>query len=427
VTSALRVGFFGRLGSGNLGNDASLEAVLAHVRCEHPRATLDAMCAGPERLTARYDIPATQMHWFHKPPPPRWRPVAVALSAVRVAAGFLVDAWRTALWVYRHDVVIVPGMGILEANLVIRPWQEPYSMFLLAAFGRLCRTKVAMVGVGASPIPQWASRWLLTSAVRLVYYLSYRDEYSRQVMLEMGVERKQDPVFPDLVFSLPTPSGPSGSRSSVAVGVMAYWGSINDRVKRQAIHDTYIQRMKEFVRWLLETGHEVRLLIGDDDDEPEAREILADARVNWRGAGSPPVDYRPVSSTTALMDLIASVETVVATRFHNVLVALACARPTIAIAYGNKHRALMAEMGVEEFCQDITELDVERLKEQFLHLQTDSERIAATLTARARSHRERLDHQFADLTTTLFPASPVAKPQGVANDTHTLDSPMRRI
>jgi hypothetical protein len=27
--------------------------------------------------------------------------------------------------------------------------------------------------------------------------------------------------------------------------------------------------MKEFVRWLLETGHEVRLLIGDHDDEPE--------------------------------------------------------------------------------------------------------------------------------------------------------------
>jgi polysaccharide pyruvyl transferase WcaK-like protein len=411
VIIAPRVGFFGRLGSGNLGNDASLEAVLANLRSGHPEATLDAMCSGPERVTARYDLPATQIHWFHKPPQPRWRPVAVALSALRIAAGLWVDAWRTASWVRRHDAVIVPGMGILEANLAIRPWQEPYSMFLLAVFGRLFRAKVAMVGVGASLIPQWSSRWLLTTATRLAHYVSFRDQYSRQAMLEMGVERKHDPVFPDLVFSLPAPSGSSGSPGSVAVGVMAYWGSLADRVKRQGIHDSYIQSMKEFVRWLLDTGHEVRILIGDHDDEPEAHEILADARLHWRGAGSPPVDFQPVSSTTALVSRIASVETVVATRFHNVLVALACARPTLAIAYGNKHHALMAQMDAEEFCQDIADLDVERLKEQFMALRRDSERITRTLNARASAHREHLEHQFADLTTTLFPASAATEPQ----------------
>ena len=186
MTTPPRVGFFGRLGSGNLGNDASLEAVLAHVRSDQPGAALDAMCSGPERVTARYDLPATQLHWFHEPPAPRWRPVAVALSALRVAAGLWVDAWRTASWVRRHDAVIVPGMGILEANLAIRPWQEPYSMFLLAVFGRLFGTKVALVGVGASLIPQWSSRRLLTTATRLAHYVSFRDEYSRQAMLRNG-------------------------------------------------------------------------------------------------------------------------------------------------------------------------------------------------------------------------------------------------
>jgi polysaccharide pyruvyl transferase WcaK-like protein len=224
-------------------------------------------------------------------------------------------------------------------------------------------------------------------------------------MLEMGVKRKHDRVYPDLVFALPVPSDFSGARRSVAVGVMAYWGTATDGGKGQTIHDTYLQRMKEFVRWLLDTGHEVRLLIGDHDDEPEAREILADAQLHWRGPGAPPVDFQPVSSTDALMSRIALVETVVATRYHNVLVALACAQPTLAIAYGGKHRALMAEMGAEEFCQDLRELDVERLKEQFKALRTDSERIARGLTAHARAQRERLGHQFADLTTTLFSAS----------------------
>ena len=405
MTKAPRVGFFGRLGSGNLGNDASLEAVLAYVRSEHPGATLDAMCSGPERVTARYDLPATRLHWLHAPQRPRARPVAVSLSALRVATGLWIDAWRTASWVRRHDVVIVPGMGMLEATTVIRPWQEPYSTFLLAVFGRLFGTKVALVGVGASLIPQRPPRWLLTTAARLAHYVSYRDEYSRQAMLEMGVRRKHDRVFPDLVFALPAPSDFSGAPGSVAVGVMAYWGTATDGGKGQTIHDTYLQGMKEFVRWLLETGHEVRLLIGDHDDEPDAREILADAQLCWRGPGDAPVDFQPVSSTDALMSRIAFVETVVATRYHNVLVALACARPTLAIAYGGKHRALMAQMDAEEFCQDIRELDVERLKEQFMALRKDSERIARTLTVHARAQRERLGHQFADLTTTLFPAS----------------------
>ncbi|HET9303931.1 MAG TPA: polysaccharide pyruvyl transferase family protein [Propionibacteriaceae bacterium] len=413
MTAAPRVGFFGRLGSGNLGNDASLEAVLAHVRSEYPAATLDAMCSGPDRVSARYDLLASHLHWLHAPSRRSWpRPVAMALSALRVAAGLCIDAWRTASWVRKHDVAIVPGMGVLEANLVIRPWQEPYSLFLLALFGRLFRTKVALVGVGASAIPLRSSRWLLTKATRHAHYVSYRDEYSRDAMRQMGVKRNHEPVFPDLVFSLPTPELPVQLRT-VAVGVMAYWGSNADRSRRQAIHDTYLQAVKEFVRWLLDTGHEVRLLIGDHDDEPEAREVLADARQHWIGGRPAPVDFRPVSTTSALMSRLASVETVVATRFHNVLVALACVRPTLAIAYGNKHRALMAQMDAEEFCQDIGELDVERLKEQFLALQADSEAIGRTLTTRVRAHRELLAHQFAELNTTLFRPWAATKPAGV--------------
>lgn len=413
MTTAPRAGFFGRLGSGNLGNDASLEAMLAYMRSEHAGAALDAMCSGPQRVTARYNLPATHMHWLHAPQRSRWRPLAVAVSALRVSAGLLIDAWRTGVWVRRHDVVIVPGMGMLEATAVIRPWQEPYSTFLLAAFGRLFRTKVALVGVGASPIPQRSSRWLLTMAARLAHYVSYRDEYSRQAMLGMGVTRKHDPVFPDLVFSLPAPSDSSGAPATVAVGVMAYWGTAVDARESQTLHDTYMNGMKDFVRWLMDSGHKVRLLIGDHDDEPEAREILADAQLHWKGPGAPPIDFQPVSSTDALISRLALVETVVATRFHNVLVALACGRPTLAIAYGGKHRALMAQMELEDFCQNIRQLDVERLKDQFITLRADSERIAGRLAAQARVQRERLHEQFTDLTTTLFPGSAAAEQRGV--------------
>ena len=55
---APRVGFLGHLGAQNIGNDASLEAVLAYLRSAHPDVICDAMCPGPARVRAQYGIDA---------------------------------------------------------------------------------------------------------------------------------------------------------------------------------------------------------------------------------------------------------------------------------------------------------------------------------------------------------------------------------
>ena len=143
--TVVRVGVFGLLGSGNLGNDGSLEAVLGYLRTEHPEAVVDALCGGPEAVAARYGIPATRLHWYRG----EYRTASRAGAIAAKGLGKLVDVFRTAAWVRRHDVVIVPGMGVLEATLPLRPWGFPYALFLLCASGRLLRTRVALVSVGA--------------------------------------------------------------------------------------------------------------------------------------------------------------------------------------------------------------------------------------------------------------------------------------
>lgn len=397
------IGFFGRLGSGNLGNDASFEVALDHVRSAYPDAVLDAMCSGPDQVETRYGLPATHLHWLHSPRRrTRNRAVTVVLSALRIALGLLIDGWRTVTWVRRHDVVIVPGMGVLETTTVQRPWQEPYSMFLLAVSGRLTGTRVALVGVGASVTRPGPTRWLLTRAARAAHYVSYRDRYSRHAMNTMGVRRRLEPVFPDLVFAM-TPASPGPGRAGVVgVGLMDYRGTADENAQAEVIHEAYLSGMKRFVRWLLATGYEVRLLVGDQDDEPDAYAVLADARSGRPGGAPPPIEFRPTRSTSELIDQIGQVETVVATRFHNVLLALACARPTLAIAYGRKHQALMSRMGVETYSQDIRNLDVEQLQEQFLALRAAAEQVAQTLTGHALAARDSVRDQFDELDRQLF-------------------------
>ena len=169
--TAPRIGLFGLLGAGNIGNDASMEAVLRYIEADHPDAIVDAMGPGPEQITAKYGISAIPLASHRKREQHARGLPAVALKAV----GKGVDAVRIRVGVRRHDAVIVPGMGVLEASLPLRPWETPYIMFALCASGRLFGTKVALVSVGANNINQRATRWLYDSAARLAYYRSYRD------------------------------------------------------------------------------------------------------------------------------------------------------------------------------------------------------------------------------------------------------------
>lgn len=400
----IRIGLFGRLGAHNLGNDASLEAILAFLARALPAAEVDCMCSGPDDVASRYGLPATHLHWLHAELGVRSRLARLCLTVPRIVVGAVVDAVRTASWVRRHDVVIVPGMGVLESTVPQRLWQVPYSLFLLSQSGRLFATKVAFVGVGASPTKERLTGRLLATAGRLAHYRSFRDQYSLDTARTAGMAGEHDRVYPDLAFALSTPA-PGAESRTVGVGVMAYFGGSADRPRADAIHAAYVEQLTLFVRWLVDTGHQVRLVIGDAADEPVARKILAETLAPVRPADTPSVVFHPVASFAELMTQLSSLDAVVATRFHNVLGALACGRPTIAVGYGEKHRALMAQMGVGEFVHDIRSLDADLLKRQFTTLQTQRDQVERTLAAASRHNRAHLEEQFDELRTALFAAA----------------------
>ncbi|MDX3567821.1 polysaccharide pyruvyl transferase family protein [Streptomyces sp. ID05-47C] len=398
--TAARVGVFGLLGSGNLGNDGSLEAVLGYLRAEHPEAVVDALCGGPEVVAARYGIPATRLHWYRG----EYRTASRAGAIAGKGLGKLVDAVRTAAWVRRHDVVIVPGMGVLEATLPLRPWGFPYALFLLCASGRLLRTRVALVGVGADAISDRPTRALVRRAARLAAYRSYRDALSRDAMRAMGVDTSRDEVYPDLAFALPTPtptpaaSAPSGPPGPVCVGVMDFHGGNDDRARAEEIHRRYLDGTTRFVRALVEDGRPVRLLTGDACDAAVVAAIL-DA------VDSPLVTAAEAASLADLMKETAAADAVVATRYHNLVCALKAGTPTLALSYAAKSDALMESMGLGAYRHPAREVDADRLLEQFRSLEGRSAELRRTLAERNLAATRRLGDQFTALTAALFPAA----------------------
>lgn len=387
---APRVGVFGLLGSGNLGNDGSLEAVLGYLRAEYPDAVLSALVGGPEIVRERYGLDATPLHWNQS----EYETASGLRSVALKGFGKLVDIARTAAWVRKQDVVIVPGMGVLEATLPLRPWGFPYSLFLLSATGRLFGTKVALVCVGANHISARATRTLVRWCGRLAAYRSYRDDISRDAMRAMGVDTSADHVYPDLAFSLPTPDA-DGKPGTVGVGVMAYYGGNDDRAEADRIYRHYVDTMNRFVAWLVDQDRPVRLFIGDRIDRQVVDEII-------EKTASPLVTAASAETLDELMHEMAAVDSVVATRYHNVLCALKVAKPTVAIGYAPKNDVLMAEMGLDGFTQRAKTVAFDRLVEQFTELESRSAELRQILLERNEMNAQRLKDQFAALSAALF-------------------------
>ena len=400
MTSRPRVGLLGLLGTGNIGNDTSMEAVLRYLQTEQPDAVLDVIGKGPEIVTTRYGVPAVYLNWYQ-----RYEKTATGLTAIALKSlGKGVDVFRTAAWVRRHDVVIIPGMGTMESSLPLKPWGLPYSFFLACASGKLFGVKVAFVSIGAGTVKRRATRVLLDASAKLADYRSYRDAQSRDMLRARGVDTARDHVYADLAFSTPPlPCGP-GDPNIVCVGVMGYRGSNDDRQQAEEIHAAYVFTMKAFVRWLVDNDRGVRILIGDENppDKLVGEAILADIQAYRPDLAPGRVVTEYATTFPELMQAMAPAATVVATRFHSVVCALRLGKPVVALSYSPKFAALLGKMGLAEFCQPAKFPDLDQLIAQFTELEKRQDELRETIAEGNTRLEQEVAAQFAELSTVLF-------------------------
>jgi polysaccharide pyruvyl transferase WcaK-like protein len=387
-----RIALFGFFGCGNLGNEGSLEAIARFLRRERPEAELSCVCGEPDVVKETFGIETLPIR---RNGPARGLSGTINRLLLKIP-GKLADFARAFGHVRKADVMIIPGTGILD-DFGERPAGMPYDIFKWCLAARLAGTRIAFVSIGAGPIRNRLSCFLMTSAARLAHYRSYRDFQSRQFMEGVGFDTRGDPVYPDLAFGLPapmpSPRAPEGALR-VGIGVMAYRGWYCFEGGGQSIFSRYIGKLADFVVHLLDGGYDIRLLTGDDEDSIAVDALLAAVR-NIRPAST--LAHEQVRSLSDVMEQMALTDVVVATRFHNIVCALKMCRPTISLSYARKNDVLMAEMGLGEYCQHVENFDVETLVSQFSRLVADREKHEQGIRARIAEFREQIEKQDACL------------------------------
>ena len=388
------VGFFGKLGAGNYGNDGSLEALLAHLRERHPSIDVDCMAAGPHVVEERYGIPAVDLSWDRGGRRTGIRLVDRTVTALRVGVGAGVDAYRIARWTRRHALAVVPGMGTFESTMQVRPWQTPWSLFVLAVSARAFGVSLAITSVGASRPRDPLTRVLLRQALRMASHRSFRDEHSRAAATEMGVDTSRDMVLPDLAFALPAPPRPDRRSGTIGLGVIDWHGAESERAAAEAIHARYRGALHDLVCRLVDGGRTVRLLVGDDIDVPVATDLRDAVLAERPGLDETAIVFDPVATLGDYMAQVVDLDAVVASRFHNVLCALKCGVPTIAVGYGDKHRALMERFGVDRFAHEIRTMDADDLIRSLEGLLAEADRLSPHLLQVAAAEQRTLAAQL---------------------------------
>lgn len=365
------------VGTGNIGNDASLDVVRADLRRREPSLQVTVATPFPEGARTRLADAVLPLRLDLG----RLRETRSGLPFV---AAVLSGEVRRLLELHRHlratDAVIVTGTGILD-DFEERPWGMPYALVSWALMTRLHDRPFVLTSIGAGPIEGRLNRHLLTAVARLATRVTFRDVASRDYMSALGAGCEEALVVPDLVYGTTLPAArPIDTQAEhlrVGLGVLDYdgWPRTADRAPRRR----YVQTLVEVVEALHAQGHTVSLLCGQPCDESLVQEVVAGCRPHI-AAG---LECPQTPDLDSLLEVMGDLDLVVATRFHHVVAATMMGRPVVSVSYAPKNGELLRDLGIPDrdaFIEEATSswvlAQVSRARD--LH-ETEAAGVAATL------------------------------------------------
>jgi polysaccharide pyruvyl transferase WcaK-like protein len=394
-----KICFFGHFGSPNFGNESTLLAILSHLRRLLPEAEVACICTGPEALAATQKIETVPIsRTFVKPGKLRTRLPRLLRRLFIGAPSELCRWFETFKTLKSADMLIIPGTGLLTDAFGLMAW-GPYNLFKWSLIAKICRCKVLFVSVGAGPVYSALGKYFVKSALSFADFRSYRDNASLEYLKRIGFTTNSDRIYPDLVFSLPEAMLPHdrdrrGKRSIVGLGLMLHASMYSTVGPASVAYSAYLECLVAFVRWLLARDYDVRLLIGEVSDRGASDEFKSLLKTSLGTYDEGRIIDQPALSLEQLLPQIAATDIVVATRFHNVLLALLLNKPVISISFHHKCTSLMSEMGLSEYCHDINHMNAGRLIEQFQDVERNAEKLKTVIRQKVEQSRKALDEQY---------------------------------
>jgi polysaccharide pyruvyl transferase WcaK-like protein len=430
VRKRKRIGLLDHLGGGNLGDDATLDAVMQNIKSRWPDAEIFGFTMNPADTERRHGITAYPIRlktWGLGPQVPpgkaagkenvksivkRWRYLFRVLRAINaVAVRFPATLLQESVFLARSfgrlrslDTLVISGSGQLLDWF--GPWQFPYTIYKWVTLARLAKVKFIFLNVGAGPLTDFFSKLFVRRALRYADYVSFRDEESLALVRRIGFTRSAS-VFPDSVYALERPTFVAGDKRGsrgpvVGISPILFFSprSVYPQ-KSQLLHDNLIAALSSFGSWLVRNDYTLTLLSNDIGVDPPAIEDLRMSLVSQEGAADA-IDIPPIRTVEDLLCAMSSFDYLVTCRFHGVVFAHMLNIPVIALSHHPKMDTQMRELGMAEYCLDIRTIDGDALKRALTSLVQNRKSIKIRMAEIFALYRKRLSAQFDELVKTIL-------------------------
>lgn len=422
-----KIGLLHHVGGGNLGDDATVDAIADNIKRRWPNAEIVVFSMNPDDTEMRHAIisrPMRRKGWSIgyervrtesplaktvKTLTRRYGAAFYLLKATNALIRLPIEIFRELLFlvsslrdIKSFDIFIISGGGQLTEK--DGPWGFPYNIFKWVLLARSAGVRCLFLNLGAGPLTQPLSKFFVTQALLAADYVSFRDDHSQALAHEIGFTGESR-VCPDNVYALEvaTLKESPGRRTQRIVGFapMPYpdldphgYPAEED----QKAYDEFIGKLAAFASWLVGQSYSPSFFGTDVGVDPHAIEDIRMALFNRHRITSSQYSVsRSAKSAHDLLTTISGMEYVVTCRFHGVVFAHLLNKPVLAIAHHPKVTDLMADLELSSYCVDIHEFDLELLTDRFSSMVINAEEIKTRMAASLRRNRQRLKSQFDEL------------------------------
>ncbi|HEX7065256.1 MAG TPA: polysaccharide pyruvyl transferase CsaB [Bacillales bacterium] len=197
----MKVVISGYYGFGNAGDEAILYALIQALRAYDPCIQITVLSDKPEQTEAVYGVKAVS----------RWRLIKI-LRALRVSDGLLSG-----------------GGGLLQDET---GWKSVFYYTSIMAFARLLGKPFVVFAQGVGPMRYGFNRKLAKSVLSMASWVSVRDEGSRELLKEIGIDKEMK-VVPDPAIALGEGLKVVKSEGVPTVVVSVRWWSSRNNFKKK--------------------------------------------------------------------------------------------------------------------------------------------------------------------------------------------------
>ena len=441
------IGFLTPYTGDNLGDGAIQDAVIHNIRVRWPNARIMGFTLSPDQTAALHGVPCQPLtnlsiRYYNRGVLERHRGQASRqpspragdslfkrmLKSVPLAFHFarwcyhclerIAQAMQVAVLHVRHtarevgelpqsyrlvsgfDLLIVSGGGQID-DLWGGAFGHPYALLKWALLARISRTPFVLLSVGVGELNSRTSRFFTRYALQLAAYRSYRDTGSKRLLAAMTLTAS-DPVCPDLAFSYPVPAGARspagrGARLSIGVNPISYLRAGSWPVSSASLHEQYLKTLASFIESVLQEGHRIVLFPGDRGDHHVIGELSRTLRESLDEDLLARLSIPKVSNAADLFRLLRSLDLVVASRLHSVILSHLACTPVMAISYERKVKVQMDAFAQSAYCLDIHRIDLTSLRLTFAALREHRKDVQDTLLEKSREANAAIQRQYDDV------------------------------